>query len=349
VLVQVFLAPRYPGPYNLYADWAHVLFFAIFLLLGFALARDPELEATAHAERWRAFGLAVAAALLLLGAVAGLVTWPPLVLGATAVAGWGFVVGLLGLARARVRGGLRLRALARIAFPVYLLHQPVIVVLGAGIVGLPLGVAAKFTLLLAASSAGTLGLIATLRYVAPLRPLLGLPAPRRATAPDAGGAGMSRGRWPHGVLLGLAAATALAGRAADLPAPIEGLWWADGGSAQVEIHPCDGRLCGRVVWLRRPFDDEGCMVRDDENPDPALRDRPVVGLRILRGLRAAGKDRFDGGTIYDPGSGHTFSVRAQLEGRDRLRVRGYLGLSLLGRTTTWVRVGSTDACREPEP
>jgi peptidoglycan/LPS O-acetylase OafA/YrhL len=191
VLVQVLVAPYDPGPYNLYDDRGHLLFFATFLLAGFAFARDPGLEAAAHAERGRALGLALAAALLLLGAVLGLVTRPPLVLAATAVAGWGFVVALLGFARVRVRrSGPRLRALARVAFPVYLLHQPVTVVLAAGIVELPLGLAAKFVLLLVGATALTLGLVAGLRHVAPLRPLFGLPAP----PPRPASAGLAPGR-----------------------------------------------------------------------------------------------------------------------------------------------------------
>jgi peptidoglycan/LPS O-acetylase OafA/YrhL len=182
-LIQVFLAPRFPGPYNLYDDWAHVAFFATFLLSGTALARNPELERTAHAEWRRALAIGMGATLLLLGAVLEIVTWPPLILALTAVAGWCLVVALLGYARARARGGARLSALTRVAFPVYVLHQPVIVLLGAFIVALPLGILAKFLLLLSGSTLGTLGLIGALSRVAPLRPLLGLPTPTRPLPP----------------------------------------------------------------------------------------------------------------------------------------------------------------------
>src|SRR5215475_6164246 len=63
-----------------------------------------------------------------------------------------------------------------------------------------------------------------------------------------------------------------------------GLWYAEGGAAQVAIEPCGETLCGRVVWLRSPLDEDGCELRDRNNPEPGLRNHPVVGLEVLRGL-----------------------------------------------------------------
>ena len=126
-----------------------------------------------------------------------------------------------------------------------------------------------------------------------------------------------------------------------------GLWWAEGGAAQVEIVRCGEALCGRVVWLRSPFDEHGCPLRDEYNPDPSLRQRSVVGVELLRELRLTAEGEWGGGEIYDPGSGRTYSAVLHPEGENRLQLRGYLGLRLLGRTTTWVRVGTELQCREP--
>ena len=53
------------------------------------------------------------------------------------------------------------------------------------------------------------------------------------------------------------------------------------------------------------------------------------------------------GTIYDPSTGNTYSCRLTLEGADRLLLRGYLGIPLIGRTTTWTRVGTENRmCRD---
>jgi uncharacterized protein (DUF2147 family) len=146
------------------------------------------------------------------------------------------------------------------------------------------------------------------------------------------------------VAAGRVATTALAVVVLLSPAPAggatpEGLWYAEGGAAQVEISRCAGALCGRVVWLRSPLDEDGCALRDRRNPDPALRTRPVLGLEVLRGLRPDDDDTWTGGTIYDPSSGRTYRCELRLDGDDRLRLRGYVGVSWLGRTTRWVRVG----------
>ena len=118
-----------------------------------------------------------------------------------------------------------------------------------------------------------------------------------------------------------------------------GRWYAEGGAAQVDVRDCGGDLCGQVTWLRSPFDENGCDLRDRYNPDPALRERPVIGVQILSGLKPAGNE-WTGGTIYDPASGHTYHCSLSLEEDNRLRLRGYIGVPLFGRTTTWIRVGS---------
>jgi uncharacterized protein (DUF2147 family) len=126
-----------------------------------------------------------------------------------------------------------------------------------------------------------------------------------------------------------------------------GLWYAEGGAAQVEVYACGEQLCGRVVWLRSPFDEDGCELRDRSNPDPELRDRPIIGIEVLTGLRRASADReWTGGAIYDPVSGRTYRCTLEVVGENRVQLQGYIGVPLLGRTTTWIRVGSENQmCR----
>lgn len=147
------------------------------------------------------------------------------------------------------------------------------------------------------------------------------------------------------VLAAAVAARAAAGQADFTPT---GVWWAEGGAAKVEIAACGDALCGRVVWLRSPFDPHGCPLRDERNPDPGLRGRPLLGVDILRDLRPDSSEHgvWSGGEVYDPGSGRTFRVRLELEGPDRLALRGYLGLQVLGRTARWIRVGGELQCRD---
>jgi uncharacterized protein (DUF2147 family) len=128
-----------------------------------------------------------------------------------------------------------------------------------------------------------------------------------------------------------------------------GLWYAEGGAAQVEISACGDGLCGWIVWLRSPLDETGCELRDRSNGDASLRDRPLLGLEILQGLKPADGEGtvWTDGTIYDPASGKTYTCNLRVEGDNRLHLRGYIGLPLLGRTTTWVRVGSENRQCQP--
>jgi len=135
-------------------------------------------------------------------------------------------------------------------------------------------------------------------------------------------------RVAAGLMIGLA--TVSLARTVSAASPV-GVWYAEGGAARVQIDPCADAICGRVVWLRSPFDEDGCDQRDGRNPDPALRDRPLVGLEVLTGLQASGDgERWSGGTIYDPASGRTYRCSARLDGPDRLHIRGFIGVPLLG-------------------
>jgi fucose 4-O-acetylase-like acetyltransferase len=175
VAIQLLLRQHWPGPYNLVADWANVSYFMVFLLSGIAMARVPAFETALVGERYRALGISGASLALLLAVVLGAATSPTLVLTGAAVAGWCCIVAILGFVHVHApRGGPLLDALAESALPVYLLHQPVIVLLGFGIVRLPLGVASKFSLLLVGSSLVTLALYFVARRFTITRFLLGM-------------------------------------------------------------------------------------------------------------------------------------------------------------------------------
>src|SRR5262249_26162541 len=131
----------------------------------------------------------------------------------------------------------------------------------------------------------------------------------------------------------------VSGSRASAATPV-GVWYAEGGAAQVAIEPCGPELCGRVVWLRSPFDEDGCELQDRHNPDPNLRFRSIDGLEILRGLAHRADGTWTNGRIYDPGTGYTYTCQLTLDGNDRIRLRGYIGIPLIGRTTTWIRVGA---------
>lgn len=126
---------------------------------------------------------------------------------------------------------------------------------------------------------------------------------------------------------------------------ILGVWATEKAEAHVEISKTDTGYEGTIIWLKEPFfpegDEEGMAGQlkvDRENPDAALRDRPIVGLRIMEGFRYAGNNRWVDGTIYDPENGETYRCRIRLTDDGTLKVRGYVGISLFGRTTEWTPV-----------
>jgi len=111
----------------------------------------------------------------------------------------------------------------------------------------------------------------------------------------------------------------------------------------VRIWEEGGKLYGKIEKLFRAPD-------EDPNPkcvecDGELKDQPIIGMTILRDLEKD-DDEWSGGTVLDPKNGKTYSCKVALEdGGKKLKVRGYLGISLLGRTQHWVRA---DPEKEPK-
>jgi uncharacterized protein (DUF2147 family) len=70
------------------------------------------------------------------------------------------------------------------------------------------------------------------------------------------------------------------------------------------------------------------------------KDKPIVGMEIMRGVkRGDGDNTWDGGTILDAAEGKVYKVRLQTaDGGKKLEVRGYIGMPMMGRTQTWIRV-----------
>lgn len=133
---------------------------------------------------------------------------------------------------------------------------------------------------------------------------------------------------------------ALAGPAAAATDPVFGRWLVEGGEAVVEIEPCGAaQACGRLVWLQNAWDANGAPKRDANNPDPAARSRPLCGLPLITGLQRGEDGAWEDGRIYSARDGRTFGVEIAPDGPDRLHVRGYLGISLLGGSQTWTREG----------
>jgi len=102
---------------------------------------------------------------------------------------------------------------------------------------------------------------------------------------------------------------------------------------------------GKIIWLANPLytkDNpdggiEGTPILDKRNPNSELRTQPLVGLNMLHGFRYR-NGRWKGGTIYDPESGKTYKCKITLKRNGDLKVRGFIGVAMLGRTSVWTRL-----------
>lgn len=153
--------------------------------------------------------------------------------------------------------------------------------------------------------------------------------------------------WIGGTAALLGAAAGVA--SADEP-PAVGFWVTQDHGAVVSIEPCSSGLCGHLVGLRtdrRPNE----VPLDDHNPDSAKRSNPLCGLMLMGSMKPAEgtPGKWEDGWVYDPQSGNTYSGTIRLDGPDTLKLRGYVGISLFGRTETWTReAGETkNRCTPP--
>lgn len=116
-----------------------------------------------------------------------------------------------------------------------------------------------------------------------------------------------------------------------------GVWTNEEGKARFEIYQCGDKLCGKITTLKEPLRNGKPKV-DENNPDKKLQKRPLLGLEFLQGFEYEGGHKWDEGTIYDPESGKTYSAYMKMLGKDKMEVKGYIGISLIGRSQNWTRI-----------
>jgi uncharacterized protein (DUF2147 family) len=129
---------------------------------------------------------------------------------------------------------------------------------------------------------------------------------------------------------------------------VMGTWLTESGVGQVRIAPCadpaQGPVCGTIVGLINPKGPNGQVVApdavtDSHNENAALRSRKMIGIPLIWGFKkASDPNAFEDGKIYNGEDGKTYTANISLQADGKLRLRGYIGSPMFGKTQLWTRI-----------
>ncbi len=119
---------------------------------------------------------------------------------------------------------------------------------------------------------------------------------------------------------------------------IIGIWQTEDNRAAIQMYKKGNLYYGKIVWEKEPYNKNGKLTLDINNPNPNLQSRPLHNLTIVKNLKFYKNSNQYKGTIYNVESGNTFKINAELINKTILKIRGYIGISLIGRTTVWKRI-----------
>lgn len=117
---------------------------------------------------------------------------------------------------------------------------------------------------------------------------------------------------------------------------ILGKWQNSSGEGQITMYKKGDKYFGKLSWIKEP-NENGKPKTDVKNPDAKLTGMPLVGLDLVKDFTFE-EGKWTGGKVYDPKTGKTYSGNMSMTGLNQLNMRGYIGISLIGRTENWKRV-----------
>lgn len=118
---------------------------------------------------------------------------------------------------------------------------------------------------------------------------------------------------------------------------ILGVWLSEDKTGKIDIYKANGKYFGKLIWGKTMYEPDGTTSRKDvKNKDEKLTSRSLKDLVMLYDFTYH-DSAWDGGQIYDPYSGKTYSCTLKLKDK-KLYIRGYIGVSLFGRTSVWERL-----------
>jgi uncharacterized protein (DUF2147 family) len=117
---------------------------------------------------------------------------------------------------------------------------------------------------------------------------------------------------------------------------IVGYWLSESKKGVIEITRNGDYYEGNIVWIKDVYEKKTKQPLDINNPDESLQTRKLLGLQNLKGFKFKQK-KWQGGTVYDPQKGKTYSSYLYMADQNTLKLRGFIGVALFGRTSTMIR------------
>lgn len=114
-----------------------------------------------------------------------------------------------------------------------------------------------------------------------------------------------------------------------------GTWRLDSGKVTVKVRACGSGLCANIVGLKEPTYKDGKPKIDRHNKNPSLRNRPLMGLSVLSGMKPAGDNAWKG-SIYNADDGKTYSATMTLNG-NVMKLKGCVA-GIFCKTNTFNKV-----------
>ena len=120
-------------------------------------------------------------------------------------------------------------------------------------------------------------------------------------------------------------------------ADIVGEWYNAEKDAVITLFEENETVSGKITWMESPNDDNGNPKTDPLNPDENLKSRARMGMVMMSGFAYDEDSVWDDGELYDPKKGKTYSGMMTLKDKNTIDLRGYIGFSFIGRSSTWTR------------
>ena len=116
-----------------------------------------------------------------------------------------------------------------------------------------------------------------------------------------------------------------------------GQWYSAKDDIVITLFEENETVSGKITWMQFPNDDNGNPKTDPLNPDEKLKSRARMGMVMLTGFAFIKDKIWDDGELYDPKKGKTYSGMMTLKDKNTIDLRGYIGFSFIGRSSTWTR------------